>query len=83
MFLSIPKSSLLAFLIVRAFSLQGLPVSTALPLGKSFIVLSNDTPILSVYLARNLLASPTTEFCSWIKVFFPNFLAAYITGAVT
>ena len=50
--------------MLRAFSLHGLPVNIAFPLGKSLIVLSNDTPILSVYLAKNLLANPTTLFCS-------------------
>ena len=47
------------------------------------MVLSKDTPTLSVYLDKNLLASPTTLFCSCINVLLPNFLAAYITGAVT
>ena len=35
------------------------------------------------WLMKYLLDNPTTEFCSWINVFFPNFLAALITGAVT
>ena len=84
-FLSLAMSnfSLVVFFMFRAFSLHGLPVNIAFPLGKSLIVLSNDTPILSVYLAKNLLANPTTLFCSWMNVFLPNFLAAYITGAVT
>ena len=66
-----------------AFSLHGFPVKTTLFFGNSLRVDSNVTPILSAYLVKYLLDNPTTEFCSWINVFLPNFLAAHITGPVT
>ena len=47
-----------------AFSLHGLPVNSAFPFGKQFIVVEKDTPTLSAYLDKYLLDSPTTEFCS-------------------
>jgi len=58
------KSSLFAFFIDRAFSLQGFPVKITLSLGKSFSVDSKLTPTLSAYLDKYLFDSPTTEFCS-------------------
>ena len=50
--------------ILIAFSLQGLPVNIAFPLGKHPIVDSKETPTLSTILAKYLFDKPTTEFCS-------------------
>ena len=35
----------------------------------------NDTPILSAYLLKKRFVFPGTEFCSWINVLYPSFLA--------
>ena len=63
-----PKVDLSKTGAFKASSLQGLPVTIALPEGNLSNDDSNDTPTKSQYLLKNLLDFPGNEFCSCKKV---------------